>query len=126
MSKAIKIGSILHDSSTGKFAKVIDVYHGVYGLSGWSTRKVVEKATVATIRLNGRALARSEFVKAVSNASGKVAPAKPDAAPKDPAAPKEPKAPKAAKSTIAKPAVKKAAKKAQAAAGKGKTTRKSK
>lgn len=122
MSKAIKIGSIIEDTSAGLFAKVISVYHGVYGLSGWSPRKSAEKATVATIHLNGRSLRRSEVIRVLSNASGKVAPAKPAAEPKEPAT-----APEAPKSTIAKPAVKKAAKRAQAAQKPAKkSTRKSK
>lgn len=121
MSKAIKIGSVIEDTSSGQFSKVINVRNGIYGLGGWTSRKSAEKQSVATIHMNGRALRNNASLKITSAASGKVAPAKPDAEPK------EPKAPEAPKSTIAKPAVRKAAKRAQAAQKPArKTARKSK
>lgn len=111
MSKAIKIGTILEDTSSGQFTKVINLRNGVYGLGGWVTRKSAEKQTVNTIHMNGRAIRLNAAIKVHgAKASEKVAPAGSDAS-----APAEPKAPKAPKSTIAKPAVRKAAKRAQAA-----------
>lgn len=122
MSKALKIGSIL-ETPTGEFAKVINVRNGVYGLSGWTNRKNAERATVAHVHMNGRAIRNNSDIKVMSATSSKAAPAKSDA----PAAPKAPKAEKP-KSTIAKPAVRKAAKKAQKAQKPAKktTARKSK
>ena len=108
MSKRYKIGTIF-ENELGQFAKVVSIRNGVYGLAGWAARKLVEKATSASVFLNGYGL-RNANLKIVSS-TAKAAPAEAAAKKSEPAAPKAAKP----KSTIAKPAVKKAAKKAQKA-----------
>lgn len=49
--KQYTVGTIL-ENKVKQFTKVISVRNGVYGLSGWTTLKNAEKATVARLFIN--------------------------------------------------------------------------